>query len=122
MPPRQRSNKSPQDYTGRQKEELALANAEEIAVRSEEIGLLTSAKRNAESELVDLSSNKPVVTEVKEVEDVEVEAKPVRCKVNTDVEQMTYGHGNEYNLYVGREYLLPADVFNHLDTLGYIYH
>jgi len=116
-----RSNKNPADMTGRLKEELAIASAEEIAVKQEELGMLTTMQRAASKEVVDLTEKKPVV-EVKETTDVDTERRPVRVSVNSEVENMTFGHGQEYNLKPGTPYLLPAEVADHLDRLGYIWH
>lgn len=121
MPPRARSNKSPQDMTGRLKEELTIANAEEIAAKQEELGMLTTMQKVASQQDVDLTV-KPEVVEVAEITDVDIERKPVRIFVNTNIEQMTFGHGNEYTLNVGTPYIVPAEVADHLDTLGYVYH
>lgn len=122
MPTRQRSNRNPRDYTGRQSEELALENQAELAERANEIGLLRQVQAAELAEVVDYTKkSNPEPTEV-DVTDVEVGPTFKELRVNAEIEQMTFGHGNEYNFKPGRVYRVPIEVANHLETLGYVWH
>lgn len=70
---------------------------------------------------------KPPATNPMEVVDlgeepvtVEEEWKVIR--VNTDVEQMTYGVGNEYTFLRGRRYRVPKHLYQWLESRGVVYH
>jgi hypothetical protein len=43
-------------------------------------------------------------------------------RVNTDIEDMTYGVGNNLTFLRGRRYSVPMDIYRHLDSKGLIYH
>jgi len=51
---------------------------------------------------------------------VEEEWKVIR--VNTDIEQMTYGVGNEYTFLRGRRYRVPKHLYQWLESRGVVYH
>jgi hypothetical protein len=51
---------------------------------------------------------------------VEEEWKVIR--VNTDIEQMTYGIGNEYTFVRGKRYRVPFHLYQWLESRGVVYH
>lgn len=51
-----------------------------------------------------------------------VQAPTVKARVNTDIEDMTYGAGNIFSLRRGVWYNFPRDLYDHLDDRGFIYH
>jgi hypothetical protein len=54
---------------------------------------------------------------------VEVVEEPFKfCKVNSDVEQMTFGAGQIIDLWRGRTYKLPMALYKHLESKGLIWH
>lgn len=67
---------------------------------------------------------KPNPMEIQDVPDVLVaEDEYVTFRVNTDVEDMTFGADRPLNNFVrGRKYRGPRDLYNHLESRGIIYH
>jgi hypothetical protein len=126
MPPatRQRQAKRPQDYTGRERDRLAAEHAEETKRRAEEVAMVTQAEAEAaENEVTDLTTPTPAPQAPQEPSGPVEVRKPHRViRVNSDLEDMTYGHGNTYNFKAGQQYKVPADVANHLDRLGFVWH
>jgi hypothetical protein len=43
-------------------------------------------------------------------------------RVNTDIEQMTYGVGNDLTFLRGRRYRVPRDLYDWLESRGVVYH
>lgn len=119
MPARTRR---PQDYTGRQADELAAKRDQEKADRAEELSMITQAEVDhaALDEVIDLTEKPaPAVATSAEI----VTRSPKRkVRVNTDLENTTFGHGNHYNLKVGQQYMLPTDFADHLEKLGFVWH
>lgn len=65
--------------------------------------------------------------EVDEVQDqgygvLVVEPETEVIMVNTDIEDMTYGAGNNYTFVQGRKYRVPKEVADWLDAKDYLYH
>ncbi|MDX3260688.1 hypothetical protein PV336_15825 [Streptomyces sp. MI02-2A] len=117
----------PGDVTGRRKAELAKEHAEELKAREGEISLMTAVaaeeKENTVVEVKPRDMSAPVEPEPVEVADaVEVEVPMATFRVNTTLEQMTYGHGNHYDFEEGVKYKGPKALYDHLDSLGYIWH
>ena len=61
-------------------------------------------------------------TQVTHSPGVTVERPKVTFRVNSDVENMTYGAGNNYTFKEGQRYSGTQDLYNHLDSIGLIYH
>jgi len=103
------SRKSPQDATGRKAALLAEANADKLAERAGEISTINPM---------------PVVESDTEVTvgAVSVDTPTRKMRVNTDLEQVTIGHGNNYDFYRGQTYTVPVEVYNHLDERGLVWH
>jgi phage-related tail protein len=116
----------PGDLTGRNKAALAKEHAEELAAREKEISLMNAAAAAEKSDTVVEVKPKqpePVVDTVVEVADaVEVETPVREFRVNTAIENMTFGHGQHYDFEEGVRYKAPKALYDHLDSLGYIWH
>jgi hypothetical protein len=125
--PAARNTVRPGDLTGRRKAELAKEHAEDLKAREGEISLINAAAAEAkENEVVEVKprdlSAPPAPAPVEVAEAVEVEVPMVTFRVNTALEQMTYGHGNHYDFEEGVKYKAPKPLYDHLDGLGYIWH
>jgi len=103
------SRKSPRDYTGRKAQELAEKHAKEIEAMQGR--LTTVAVPEIESEEV-VEDNTPI----------EVGSDMVKMRVNTDLEDVTIGQGNNFTFYRNRIYTVPKWVYNHLDEKGLVWH
>jgi hypothetical protein len=117
----------PGDLTGRNKAALTKEHAEELARREGEISLINAQAAADRDETVhevkprDMSA--PAAPAPIEVADaVEVETPMREFRVNTALENMTYGHGNHYDFEEGVRYKAPKALYDHLDSLGYIWH
>jgi hypothetical protein len=124
MPPRN-SRKPASDFTGRKTENLQKEHQEELKARSKEMAMMTAEAEQAKSdEVIDLTKSprpEPEVTE-QESDVVAVEEPYVTIRVNTDLEQVTIGYGNNYDFEVGRNYRVPRHVAEHLEEKGVVYH
>lgn len=115
----------PGDVTGKIKEKLEADAAAQRESRSSEIAMITAVTAAEESEVVDYSQGPPTVQQVSdepEVINAEDPDKPVTITVNSDLEQVTIGHGNQYDFKAGRKYTVPRHVSDHLEEKGYIWH
>jgi hypothetical protein len=70
---------------------------------------------------------KPVVTNPMEVQDLGPEPITVDdewrvVRVNTDIEEMTYGVEHNYTFLRGRRYRVPRDLYDWLESRGVVYH
>jgi hypothetical protein len=168
------------DFTGQQRDRLAEENAEDLAQRQQEVGLVNQVDLVREEEgiwdaetgqVMELSPDaeqrireleepvtvdtdpildpsvpvpgydplkdlQPVVTQQRtkapysnalEVEDlgpepitVDEEFKVIR--VNTDIEDMTYGAGTSYTFLRGRRYRVSKHLYQWLESRGVVYH
>lgn len=122
MPPR----KSPQDVTGARAAKLATENADKQAQAAQRMAMMTAANKQAKAETVDLTGHAQAgQTDVDQVElrsGVEVAEAARTIRVNADITQMTFGRGTYYDFEEGRTYRVPADLADHLDALGYVWH
>lgn len=115
--------KAPSDYTGRQREKLEKEHAEVIQTRQAEMAMATAAKAVAEAdEVINLVKEPPKTEEGPDGTVVYVEPPARTIRVNATIEQMTFGVGNTYDFYEGRQYTVPAAVADHLEELGYVWH
>lgn len=117
MPARTRR---PQDYTGREADKLAAQRDAAAAARAQEITMISETEAEPTDDIIDLTEppEPPVVTTA----EVEVRSPKRKVRVNTDLENMTFGHGNNYNLAAGQQYMLPSEVADHLEKLGFVWH
>ncbi|MFF1701341.1 hypothetical protein [Streptomyces sp. NPDC058252] len=117
----------PGDLTGRNKAALAKEHAEELKARENEISLINAAEAEERANTVvevkprDLSEP-PAPAPIEVADAVEVETPMREFRVNTPIEQMTYGHGQHYDFEEGIKYRAPKALYDHLDSLGYIWH
>lgn len=128
----------PGDVTGREKARLERENADALAARAKEITLNAQVQSERDSEPVDLT-NGPIVaptvevgpvdltngaaqSEIEVAPVVEVTAKTRKLRVNDDLEQVTIGAGQHYDFEQGREYIVPAHIYDHLEEKGYVWH
>lgn len=118
------SRKSPQDHTGRLAEELAEARAKELAERAHELTLL-----NPVPEVIDYTEPKPEEPEaplesgIVTSSNVQVKGgRKVKLRVNTDLDECTIGRGNNFTFKRDQTYLVPQNVYDHLEEKGYVWH
>lgn len=121
--------KRPGDVTGRETERLVRENAEKLKAREGEISLFNAQQAVIDSEPIDLTGGRgglPEVQDVQQVDDGAVTvASPVnkRMRVNTTLENVTIGVDNVFEKFEeGREYYVPAHVYDHLEEKGYVWH
>lgn len=113
------TKKRPGDVTGRRAAILAEEAAEERKLRASELSMMTEAANEERTEVVDLSDTARAVSEGGLVE---VE-QPLRTfRVNSTIEEMTFGAGNSYTFEEGRTYKAPKPLYDHLEELGYVWH
>jgi hypothetical protein len=114
---------SPLDATGRAAEQAAKKNAAEINKRREEIAI----SRAAEEELLETAVFDPKQPDVPllidEIEEVVVGINNEKVVIRTmqDIDDMTYGIGNNYTFKAGVKYSVPKDLADYLERLGYIW-
>lgn len=113
------TQKSPADVTGRKAALLAAEHQEELAERAKEMSILTASAAEEKANMV-VDYSQPQVQETEEVEVVEEAVMTMR--VNTELSQVTIGHGNEYNFEPDVKYRVPKNVYDHLDERGYVWH
>lgn len=115
---------SPQDSTGRAAELAAKRNAEELAKRKDEISISRAAEEiSLANDVFDPKHpDQPLL--IDEIEEVGVSVNKedtVIIRVNTDIEDMTYGVGNNYTFKAGVRYSVPRHLANYLQGLGYLW-
>jgi hypothetical protein len=114
------SRKRPADFTGRKTEQLAAEHADEQAAKAEQVSMVTAKAVAANREVVDYT--KAVVTKADDGTPVVVDAPSVRVRVNSTIEMLTFGHGNNYDFEEGREYEVPKTLADHLESKGLLWH
>ena len=115
---------SPMDATGRAAEQAAKRNAEELQKRKDEISISRAAEEiSLANDVFDPKKpDQPLL--IDEVEEVGVginKEDTVIIRVNTDIEDMTYGVGNNYTFKAGVRYSVPRHLANYLQGLGYLW-
>jgi hypothetical protein len=117
----------PGDLTGRTKAALTKEHAEELKQREGEIALINAQAAADRDDTVhevkprDLSAP-PAPAPIEVADAVEVETPMREFRVNTALENMTFGHGNHFDFEEGVRYKAPKALYDHLDSLGYIWH
>lgn len=112
------------DFTGRQAEQLAAAAAAEKKARAQEVSMITAQEaQEFEDSIHDMSTRPEAPTIIEEVLDMGVELADhtVVVRVAEDIENMTYGHGNNYSFKAGGKYKVPKSVADRLQELGLLY-
>ena len=112
------------DFTGRQREEMLKANAEEVAKRATEMSIASQVEAvKLETEVYDLTKVGEVPTVIDEVESLGVESADdsTVIRVAEDLDFVTIGVGNHYSFKAGQKYKVPKNVAAHLQEKGYLY-
>ena len=114
---------SPMDATGKAAEDAARRNAAELAARKEEISLSRAAEEVSLANDVFDPKNPDAPLLIDEIEEigVSVNDEKVIIRVNTDIDDMTYGVGNSYTFKQGVKYSVPRDLAEYLQRLGYLW-
>ena len=114
---------SPQDVTGRAAEDAARRNSEALKARAEEISVSRAAEEY--SDLHDVfdpkNPDKPLLIDEIEEVGVSVNNDNVIIRTVADIDDMTFGVGNNYSFKQGKQYTVSRDLAAHLARLGYIY-
>jgi len=131
--------KRPADYTGLQSERLAQAKAAEQQDAANRMALLTAQQVAESDQLVDYTGSGEPLPQV-EVKTVEVNAPYRTIRVNSKIEDMTYGREvldpgdlnadpprppimgsiTRYTFEEGRPYRVTKEMADHLNRLGYL--
>ena len=107
------------DFTGRQRDALAKANAAELLERQKEIAIAVQAEEEVKAAtVVDYAPAVEVVVN----DEVVVEKREVEIRVNEDLPMVTFGVGNHYDFEKGRKYKVSPELAAHLEELGYVWH
>ena len=116
------AQKKPTDVTGRMREKLAADNAEALQESAEKMSMATAeAKVKLETQVVDatLPDRQTII-----VDEVVTIANPeddyVVIRVIQDIENMTFGAGNTYNIKAGVKTKVTKALANHLAEKGYL--
>jgi hypothetical protein len=118
------ARKPSNDFTGRQAAALAAAAAEEQKIKAEEVAMITAEKqREFDDSIHDMTvspENPTILDEVVEI-GVTMGDGSVVVRVAENVDNMTYGHGNNYTFQAGGKYRVPQGVADRLGDLGLLY-
>lgn len=113
----------PRDATGRAAEAAAKENAKLLAERAEEISLMRATE--AESLKNDVFDPKqpeqPLLIDEVEVLGVETRDTDVIIRTIVDIEDMTFGVGNNYTFKAGVKYKVNKELADYLEMLGYVW-
>lgn len=112
----------PQDYTGRQRQKLAAENAEVVRAREDQLAMVTAQQAEIDDSLHDYVGDRQVTQLDAEGEVTYVEAEARTIRVNSDIENMTFGAGNNFTFKEGGQYRVSAELANYLEELGYVWH
>lgn len=121
------------DYTGVLKADLAEQAAKEKEAAAAQLAEATAALAPTEQETVDLAPTEtvvaaPVVQEIGDdiavtaVDVVDPSLEKVTFRVNENLEQVTIGHGRNYDFIQGQEYRAERYIRDHLEEKGLIWH
>lgn len=133
------SRKRPADFTGKQTERLQEAKKAELIEASQRIAMVNAEMAQAKDEPVDYTNSSEPMPHV-ELRTVEVSSPFRMIRVNTKIDQMTYGREvldpgdysaspprpaimgpmKFYTFEEGQLYRVPKEVADRLDELGYI--
>lgn len=134
-----RSQKRPQDVTGKLAEQLAAEHAEQLAEKSRSLSLVTAqVEEDNKHKIVDYSDPaKPIVLDARETGEVDSPylADPIDMEINVeevdrvvtvrtncDLEQVTIGHGTSFDFQMGVRYRVPVHVAEHLGEKGLLWY
>lgn len=112
------------DFTGRQAAQVAAQSAAEQRTRNEEMSMMAAQEQKEfEESVFDATANPASPTIVDEVLEVGVVLADdsVVVRMAEDVDNMTYGYGNNYTFKAGGKYKVPRPVAERLEELGLLY-
>jgi hypothetical protein len=114
---------SPQDTTGRAAEQARKAQQKQLDARREEISVAAADERESLARDVfdPKTPDAPLVLDEIETVGVQVKQTDVIIRTITDIEDMTFGVGNNYSFKAGVKYKVPVELAAHLERLGYIW-
>lgn len=117
---------SPQDATGRAAELAAKRNAKELADRKDEIAISRQIEQESLAKDIFDPANPDAPLLLDEIEEVGVSLRgeddePVVIRTIADIEDMTFGVGNNYTFKAGVKYRVHKDLAAHLVRLGYVW-
>lgn len=114
---------SPLDATGRAAEAATRKNADELRKRKDELSTATQLEEESLSRDVFDPKKPDAPLVLDEIEDVGVVTanNTVIIRTITDIDDMTYGVGNDYTFKAGVKYRVPVALAAHLEQLGYIW-
>lgn len=118
------SRPKPTDATGKARAAALKANKEALQARQDEITTIAADEaRRLETEVLDPKVDAPVevVDEIVDLGGPELGDDMVVIRLIADIEQMTFGYGNNYSFKAGARYKVSRDLADHLDSLGYLY-
>lgn len=114
---------NPLDATGRAAEQAAKRSAKEIADRKDEISLVRQVEEaSLKNDVFDPKQpDAPIL--IDEIEEVGVSVNNDKVTIRTvaDIDDMTYGVGNNYTFKAGVKYSVPRHLADYLERLGYIW-
>lgn len=111
------------DFTGRQRAQQAKEREAELKARANEIAMANAVEAEVkENEVIDTTADGEVIL-LDEIETVAVDLadETVIIQVLEDIEDMTFGVGNNYTFEVGRKYKVSKDLARHLEEKGYLW-
>ena len=114
---------SPLDHTGHAKEQVQKKTAKERADRADELSMLEAVeKERLEKGVFDpMTQTETVVLDEIESVGVSLANDTVVIRTQTDIENMTFGVGNEYTFKAGVKYTVPRALAEYLERLGYVW-
>jgi len=114
---------SPLDATGRAAEVAAKRNAKVLSERADEISLVRQVEADSlKNDVFDPKQpDAPIL--IDEIEEVGVSVNNDKVIIRTvaDIDNMTYGVGNDYTFKAGVKYSVPRHLADYLERLGYIW-
>jgi hypothetical protein len=129
--------KSPMDFTGQKQQKLEAEKSEARTEAAKRVALVNQVEQEVKNEIIDYTGADVPLPEV-EVQEVEINDPYRTIRVNTDINQMTFGrrvidpgdmeHGIPsrmgdipmYTFKEGQSYRVPKDMAEHLQRLGYL--
>lgn len=117
------SRPKPTDATGVARAKAIKENADELSRRQSELATIAASEAEAmRTEVRDPKIDAPVevIDEVVEI-GVELADNTRVVRLIAPIELMTWGQGNDYSFEAGVKYKVPADLADHLESLGYLY-
>lgn len=128
----------PGDFTGNQKAKLAREHSEEVARRDGELSMMEAAEAEAaQNRVTDYTGDLNVPLILDSIEDLTAadeelllapdspqlrEAPHRTIRVNANLESVTIGVGQNYSFVEGEKYKVPAQVAEHLEEKGFVWH